>query len=193
MKSVAWVANTSRQAINKKLQQAYCGEMIPGLFYLVTGNEYPVLTESDDSMKAGGTIPPITGFISSFSGKTIEEAAAWLQNGPEWLFLDRKNFAVLDDNSEAKDTITICRRNPRKADGTIRSKDEYGEVQFYPCSADEAGNCMIVGATMAAKFDDYLDIYQLQQVHYREPDLSRGKPYYRLPESAEWDYWRGEE
>ena len=56
------------------------------------------------------------------------------------MFLERKLFAVLDDYSETKDTITICRRNPRKADGTFLGENEYGEVEFYPHEAAHAGN-----------------------------------------------------
>ncbi len=76
-------------------------------------------------MTLQGTIPPVIQFSNMFSGNTVEEAAEWLRNGPESMFLQRKLFVVLDDYSEANDTITICRRNPKKADDTFYAEDEW--------------------------------------------------------------------
>jgi hypothetical protein len=141
-------------------------------------------------MAQQGTIPPVIQFSNLFSGKTIGEAAEWLQNGPESMFLERKLFAVLDDYSEANDTITICRRNPKKADGTFYAEDEYGEVQFFPHAAANTGD--VIGATigMFATFDDCLDMYQMGRISRWKAagkpengpdarDLSRGKPYWQ--------------
>lgn len=77
------------------------------------------------------------------------------------MFLERKLFVVLDDYSEANDTITICRRNSRKAEGGYYVDDEYDEVEFYPHEAANAGDTIKAILGVDAIFDDRLNMYQM--------------------------------
>lgn len=148
------------------------GYVLPGTFYLVSSHEYPNIAPSNDLSEVG-TMPPITEFSSSFAGKTIEDAAEWLENGPQSMFLQRADFAVIDDNSEKSNTITICRRI---IGGSYTTEHDEGKVQFYPCDAEGAGGNMF-GGVYSYMFDDALDRYQKRVGISELPDLSRGKPY----------------
>jgi hypothetical protein len=87
-------------------------------------------------------MPPITEFNSSFAGKPIEDAAHWLENGPQSMFLQRADFSVLDDNSQKNNTITICRR---MIGGPYMTEHDEGAVQFYPCDAEGAARHIFGG------------------------------------------------
>lgn len=142
-----------------------------GTFYLVTSREYPSFEETND-LDEVGTIPPIPEFTSPFAGKSISDAADWLQDAPASTFLQRNDFAVLDDNSEGNNTMTIC----RYAGGYYTTKDDEGDVQFYPCKA-EGASCQMWSGSYFSYFDDALDTYQGRVREAGQPDLSRGKPY----------------
>lgn len=100
---------------------------------------------------------------------------------------------MLDDHSEANNTITICRRNPRKGDDTYYANDEYGEGEWFPVGTEEATIVLEAIEGMFAHFDDCLASYQGrirgaagQRGDYG-PDLSRGAPYWGPPPRRE-DY-----
>jgi hypothetical protein len=148
--------------------------LCPGAFYLVTTRDYSsVPQQREDNFLVDGTIPPVTEFSSPFRGKTVEDIAEWLENAPSTVTIDEHYFAVLDDNSEANDTVTIC----RKYDPNYDNGPKVGEVQFFPWTAGEAGDVMAVAATTGA-FDDRMDMYQEQQRYTGAVDLSRGRPYW---------------
>jgi len=138
-------------------------------------------------MVAEGTVPPITQFENPFGGKTVEDAAEWLEKGPESMFLEREMvFVVLDDDSVANDTFTICRKKMwdgvKGGDGTQYEKAVDKEIHFFPHAAGEAGNIVCSILAMVQDFDEYLDMYQSRWKLFswrNGPDLSRGKALYR--------------
>lgn len=172
--STRTVTDTEYQATNKKLEQLYSQDLWPGAFYLVTNDYSSAPQKCEDNCLSEGTIPPLRTFTSPFRGKTVEDGAKWLENAPSTISIDRHYFAVLDDNSEANDSVTICRKHNHDYDGGPKA----GEVQFFPWPAAEAGNVMTVAKDLA--FDDRLDMYQGHQRSTGGADLSRGTPFWKF-------------
>lgn len=138
--------------------------------WLVTGNYDDAPKKRTDNRLNDGTAAPIEQpFTSPFAGKTIEDAAEWLKNLPEFVDLNRMFFAVLNDRSESDDTITLC----RIGDGGTEGKK--GELQYFPSEAQHAQ--IFLETMMAGAFDERLQGYQRTQQMRGEPDLSKGEPW----------------
>lgn len=106
---------------------------------------------------------------SPFAGKKIEEVAEWLTAAPEEVDLDRRFFAVLDENSTGNDTLTIA----RTGDGGVESAE--GEVQYFPIPATEAASYL--NSMKSNGFDERLQGYQRKRERSQEEDLSKGEPF----------------
>jgi len=67
----------------------------------------PKLRSDERSNK--GTYAPITSFSRPLANKSIADAADWIKHTLEDVDIDRRFFAVLDEHSDFKDTIQLCR------------------------------------------------------------------------------------
>lgn len=139
--------------------------------YLATDAYNDAPQKRTDNRINDGTTPPVMSFPipSPFAGRTIEAAAEWLKAAPGDVDLDRRFFAVLDEHSEANDTITIV----RIGDGGVEGRE--GGVQYFPVKATEAA--IYLNSMSSTTFDERLQGYQIGRKLKREADLSKGEPY----------------
>jgi hypothetical protein len=142
---------------------------------LVTASDYSAVPVPDEyGCDSIGTVPPIAAFTSPFQGKSVEDVAVWLENMPREHCIDRHMFLILDDNSEANDSVTICRsHDPNQLSYGPRP----GEIDFFPDPADTAGSNMVLYET--GLFDSRLCEYQRGKGRNGDVNLSRGKAWWR--------------
>ncbi|KXS95496.1 hypothetical protein AC578_8802 [Pseudocercospora eumusae] len=99
-------------------------------YYLWLADSYDKLPEIDEEQRTVGTVPPVdASWQSPFIGKTIQEAAEFVQNAPKPLC--KVFFAVLEKGRYEKDNkVTIC-------------KIVHGEVQAIPCTTEDVTNHLL--------------------------------------------------
>ncbi|EME80968.1 uncharacterized protein MYCFIDRAFT_197825 [Pseudocercospora fijiensis CIRAD86] len=99
-------------------------------YYLWLADSYDKLPDIDDDTRTTATEPPLDpAWRSPFIGKSMEDAAAFVENAPKPLC--RLFFAVLEkDRYEKDDKITIC-------------KIVNGEVQAIPCTTEDVANYLL--------------------------------------------------
>lgn len=156
---------TFAQVINQKLQQLSFDEV--AYLWLAdsdSSNYSSAPRKRTDNRVNEGTYGPLSSFVSPFANKSVPEVAEWLKDAPEDVDLDRRFFAVLDDQSVEDGTVLLCRIGDGETEG------EKDKVQWYPVRT--AGE--FFGYIPSRSFDEDLRGYQGKQRLEGKPDRSSG-------------------
>ncbi|KAI0381678.1 hypothetical protein F5Y04DRAFT_280758 [Hypomontagnella monticulosa] len=138
--------------------------------YLVTGDYDDAPKKLENTYPEGTEAPVASSYQSPFIGKTVEDCAAWLQNAPDGVALNRDYFLVIDEFSKKSDSVQICRVLHTEGGGGF-------EVEYFPESTDDS--TVQMNTSLGVKFDEALQRYQRNRMRDGKPDRSKGMPYDR--------------
>ncbi|KAI9874295.1 MAG: hypothetical protein M1830_009907 [Pleopsidium flavum] len=105
-------------SIKDSLREAYDGSTVEESYFWIATKSYDDAPQKRaDGSPADGTEAPVESFKSTFVGGKVEDVGEFLRKAPDAVDLDRHFFAVLDDDTEQKGSITLCRIGDRQSKG----------------------------------------------------------------------------
>ena len=107
------------QVLNEILTEAYQGRRLyQWYFYLVDDTDYNSAPRrgAKGEIQEGTKAPIPSSFTSPFVHKSLEVVAGWLENKPEYVELDSRFFAILDQKVD-EHKVVLCRIGNQEGKG----------------------------------------------------------------------------